>query len=110
VVVNRARSRSGSSIPKTKNVAFLATEATFPPCIPARLQRIVLEATEKRVPAVPLVEEGGLEHPVTETVAHIYMTRFSDGARDADVLVLGAHTTLGSAAAATGNAPACGDC
>jgi glutamate racemase len=39
---------------------------------------------------VPLVEEGWVEHPVTEQVAHIYIDQiFQDGARDADVLVLG---------------------
>jgi glutamate racemase len=39
---------------------------------------------------VPLVEEGWVEHPVTERVAHIYMDElFRDGASDTDVLVLG---------------------
>jgi glutamate racemase len=39
---------------------------------------------------VPLVEEGWVEHPVTEQVAKIYLSEaFSDDARDADVLVLG---------------------
>jgi glutamate racemase len=39
---------------------------------------------------VPLVEEGWVEHRVTEEVAHIYMDQvFQDGARDTDVLVLG---------------------
>jgi glutamate racemase len=36
------------------------------------------------------VEEGWVEHRVTEEVAHIYLDGlFQDGARDADVLVLG---------------------
>src|SRR5215469_2264320 len=52
---------------------------------------IAMEATEKACPLfVPLVEEGWVEHPVTEQVAHIYMDEiFRDGAHDADVLVLG---------------------
>ena len=39
---------------------------------------------------VPLVEEGWVEHPVTEEVARIYLGEaFSDGFREADTLVLG---------------------
>src|SRR6202021_1318856 len=39
---------------------------------------------------VPLVEEGWIEHPVTEQVARIYLSEaFSGEAADADVLVLG---------------------
>jgi glutamate racemase len=39
---------------------------------------------------VPLVEEGWVDHPVTEQVAHIYLDEvFRDGARGADVLLLG---------------------
>jgi glutamate racemase len=39
---------------------------------------------------VPLVEEGWVEHPVTEQVARIYLAEaFSEDAREADVLVLG---------------------
>jgi glutamate racemase len=39
---------------------------------------------------VPLVEEGWIEHAVTEQVARIYLSEaFSGGAHDADVLVLG---------------------
>jgi glutamate racemase len=37
-----------------------------------------------------LVEEGWVEHPVTQEVARIYLNEaFADGFRDADVLVLG---------------------
>jgi len=48
-------------------------------------------AREKACPLfVPLVEEGWVEHPVTEQVAHIYLREaFSDGFHDADTLVLG---------------------
>ncbi len=39
---------------------------------------------------VPLVEEGWIDHPVTEQVAHLYMDEvFRNGAKDTDVLVLG---------------------
>jgi glutamate racemase len=50
-----------------------------------------VEVKEKACPLlVPLVEEGWVEHPVTEEVAQIYLKEaFADGFRDADVLVLG---------------------
>ncbi len=50
-----------------------------------------LQAREKACPLlVPLVEEGWLDHPVTEQVARIYLDEaFADGFQDADVLVLG---------------------
>jgi glutamate racemase len=39
---------------------------------------------------VPLVEEGWVEHPVTEQVSRIYLGEaFADGFQSADVLVLG---------------------
>jgi glutamate racemase len=46
---------------------------------------------EKACPLlVPLVEEGWIEHPVTEEVARIYLGEaFSEGFEDADVLLLG---------------------
>jgi glutamate racemase len=50
-----------------------------------------IQAKEKACPLfVPLVEEGWIEHPVTEQVARIYLGEaFSDGFESADVLVLG---------------------
>ncbi|MGA8527095.1 MAG: glutamate racemase, partial [Candidatus Sulfotelmatobacter sp.] len=50
-----------------------------------------LETREKACPLlVPLVEEGWVEHPVTEQVARIYLNEgFADGFHDADALVLG---------------------
>jgi glutamate racemase len=50
-----------------------------------------VEAREKACPLlVPLVEEGWIEHPVTEQVARIYLSEaFADGFQSADVLVLG---------------------
>lgn len=50
-----------------------------------------VEAREKACPLfVPLVEEGWIEHPVTEQVARIYVSEaFADGFQSADVLLLG---------------------
>lgn len=81
-----------AAISKTKKAVVLATEATVSSHAYQRaLEQLGLEATEKACPLfVPLVEEGWVEHRVTEEIAHIYMDElFHDGARDADVLVLG---------------------
>jgi glutamate racemase len=81
-----------AAISKTKKVVVAATEATVASHAYQRaLERQGMQATEKACPLfVPLVEEGWVEHRVTEEVAHIYMDQvFHDGARDADVLVLG---------------------
>jgi glutamate racemase len=50
-----------------------------------------VHAREKACPLfVPLVEEGWVEHPVTEQVARIYLGEaFADGFQSADVLLLG---------------------
>jgi glutamate racemase len=73
-------------------VVVIGTDAT----IGSHAYRRALEARkiavrEKACPLfVPLVEEGWVEHPVTEQVAKIYLSEaFSDDAGDADVLVLG---------------------
>lgn len=76
----------------TRKVAVIATEATVSSHAYLRaLQKLGMEATEKACPLfVPLVEEGWVDHPVTEQVAHIYIDEIlRDGARDADVLLLG---------------------
>jgi glutamate racemase len=81
-----------AAISKTKRVVVVATEATVASHAYRRaLEQRGLQATEKACPLfVPLVEEGWVEHRVTEEVAHIYIDEvFQDGARDADVLVLG---------------------
>lgn len=81
-----------AQVSKTRRVAVVATEATVKSHAYQRaLQRLGLEATEQACPLfVPLVEEGWVEHPVTEQIAHIYMDQvFRDGAHDADVLLLG---------------------
>jgi glutamate racemase len=81
-----------AEISKTKKAVVIATDATVSSHAYQRaLHRLGLEATEKACPLfVPLVEEGWVDHPVTERVAHIYIDEvYRDGARDADVLLLG---------------------
>jgi glutamate racemase len=77
---------------RKRTVVVIGTDAT----ISSHAYRRALEARkvavrEKACPLfVPLVEEGWVEHPVTEQVARIYLSEaFSDDAGDADVLVLG---------------------
>jgi glutamate racemase len=78
---------------KTRNVAVIATEATVAShAYQNALEQLGLKATEKACPLfVPLVEEGWVEHPVTERVAHIYVDEvFRNGdAGEVDVLLLG---------------------
>lgn len=81
-----------AAISKSRKAAVIATDATVSShAYQKALHRLGLEATEKACPLfVPLVEEGWVEHPVTEQVAHIYMDEvFRNGTHDADVLVLG---------------------
>jgi glutamate racemase len=81
-----------AAISKTKKVVVAATEATVASHAYQRaLEQRGMQATEKACPLfVPLVEEGWVDHRVTEEVAHIYMDEvFRDGAREADILVLG---------------------
>jgi glutamate racemase len=77
---------------RKRTVVVIGTDAT----ISSHAYRRALEARkvavrEKACPLfVPLVEEGWVEHPVTEQVARIYLSEaFSDDEGDADVLVLG---------------------
>jgi len=83
---------SAASATKNRKVVVIGTEAT----VSSHAYRKALEARglgarEKACPLlVPLVEEGWVEHGVTEQVARIYLAEaFSDGFHDADVLVLG---------------------
>ena len=83
--------QKAQEISKTKKVAVIATEATVGShAYQKALQRRGIEGIEKACPLfVPLIEEGWVEHPVTEQVAHIYIDDiFKNGARGADVLVL----------------------
>lgn len=77
---------------RARKVVVIGTEAT----VSSHAYRKALEARgihahEKACPLlVPLVEEGWIDHPVTERVAEIYLREaFADGFADADVLVLG---------------------
>src|SRR5438270_9452189 len=65
-----------AAISKTRKVVVAATEATVASHAYQRaLVQHGMQATEKACPLfVPLVEEGWIEHRVTEEVAHIYMT------------------------------------
>ena len=83
---------AASSASRARNVVVIGTVAT----VASHAYRHALESRnvaccEKACPLfVPLVEEGWVEHPVTEQVASIYLSEaFSGDARDADVLLLG---------------------
>ena len=81
-----------SAASKKRRVVVIGTEATVSShAYRKALERRGIEAREKACPLlVPLVEEGWVEHPVTEQVAEIYLQdAFSDGFHAADVLVLG---------------------
>src|SRR5215469_16720922 len=80
-----------SSASRNRRVVVVGTEATVAShAYKKALEIRGVEAKEKACPLlVPLVEEGWVEHPVTQEVAKIYLTEaFADGFRDADVLVL----------------------
>ena len=77
---------------RNKKVVVVGTEATVNSHAYLKaLQARAVEAREKACPLlVPLIEEGWIEHPVTEQVAQIYMDEaFTDGFDKADTLVLG---------------------
>lgn len=81
-----------SAASKKRRVVVIGTEATVSShAYRKALERRGIEAREKACPLlVPLVEEGWVEHPVTEQVAQIYLQdAFRDGFDGADVLVLG---------------------
>src|SRR3984885_1809476 len=83
---------AAASVSKNKKVVVIGTEATVSShAYRKALEERGLEAREKACPLlVPLVEEGWVEHPVTEQVARIYLSEaFADGFHDADALVLG---------------------
>jgi glutamate racemase len=83
---------AAASVSSNRKVVVIGTEATVRShAYRKALERRGLEAREKACPLlVPLVEEGWVDHPVTEEVARIYLGEaFADGFRDADTLVLG---------------------
>jgi len=75
-----------------QKIVVIGTEATVSShAYREALEARGLSAREKACPLlVPLVEEGWIEHAVTEQVARIYLEEaFADGFREADTLVLG---------------------
>ncbi|SRR6266498_342208 len=81
-----------ASASHNKKVVVVGTEATVNSHAYLRaLEARGVQAREKACPLlVPLIEEGWIDHPVTEQVAHIYLDEaFRDGFQAADVLVLG---------------------
>jgi glutamate racemase len=83
---------AAASVSKDKKAVVIGTEATVSShAYRKALEARGLEAREKACPLlVPLVEEGWVEHPVTEEVVGIYLSEaFADGFHDADALVLG---------------------
>jgi glutamate racemase len=77
---------------RARKVIVVGTEATVSShAYRKALEARGLEAREKACPLlVPLVEEGWVEHAVTEQVARIYLQEaFRDGFAEADTLVLG---------------------
>jgi glutamate racemase len=84
--------QAASAATRNRKVIVIGTEATVSSHAYRRaLEAIGLQAREKACPLlVPLVEEGWVEHPVTEQVARIYLGEaFDDGFNDADTIVLG---------------------
>lgn len=83
---------AAASASQNKKVVVIGTEATVSShAYQKALEARGLDAREKACPLlVPLVEEGWIEHPVTEKVVQIYLNEaFAEGFRDADTLVLG---------------------
>jgi glutamate racemase len=82
----------GAAVSQNKRVVVIGTEATVSSHAYLKaLQARGVMAREKACPLlVPLVEEGWVEHPVTEEIARIYLGEaFANGFEEADVLVLG---------------------
>jgi len=77
---------------RERKIVVIGTDATVSShAYEKALSAMNVEAREKACPLlVPLVEEGWIDHPVTEQVARIYLNEaFSDGFASADVLLLG---------------------
>ncbi len=83
---------AAAAVSQNKKVVVIGTEATVSShAYRKALEARGLDAREKACPLlVPLVEEGWVEHNVTEEVARIYLNEaFTDGFHDADAMVLG---------------------
>jgi glutamate racemase len=75
-----------------RRIVVIGTEATISShAYQKALLARGMQALEKACPLfVPLVEEGWVDHPVTEQVARIYLAQaFASGFQSADVLLLG---------------------
>lgn len=88
--------RAASQITHSKNVSVIGTAATVAShAYQKELHKLGVQAIEKACPLfVPLVEEGWIDHPVTEQVARIYLDELASehhntNGNHADVLVLG---------------------
>jgi glutamate racemase len=84
--------RRAQAASKSGKAVVIGTDATVSShAYHKALASLKVDAREKACPLlVPLVEEGWVDHPVTEQVARIYLGEaFSDGFRTADVLLLG---------------------
>jgi len=83
---------AASAATRNRKVIVIGTDATVSShAYRKALEARGLQAREKACPLlVPLVEEGWVEHPVTEQIARIYLGEaFADGFHDADTIVLG---------------------
>jgi glutamate racemase len=92
VIPSKAQSaKSRQSNFRTNHVLVLATAATVQShAYTQALNTLGLEAHEKACPLlVPLVEEGWINHPVTEEVLKIYLTEALNEAPKAQTLLLG---------------------
>jgi glutamate racemase len=77
---------------RSRRVVVIGTEATISSHAYLRALRACgVAVREKACPLlVPLVEEGWVDHPITEQVARVYLSEaFADGFGSADVLLLG---------------------
>ena len=98
---------------ENKKVVVIGTEATVSSHAYLKaLEARGMQAREKACPLlVPLVEEGWIDHPVTEEVARIYLKEaFADEFKSADVLLLGCtHYPLIQPVLSQGRTQACQD-
>lgn len=84
--------QSAAAASENETVIVIGTEATINShAYRKALEAHGMDAREKACPLlVPLVEEGWVDHPVTEQVARIYLNEaFSEGFQTADTLLLG---------------------
>jgi glutamate racemase len=84
--------QAAAAATKNRKIVVIGTEATVSSNAYRRaLESRGLRAREKACPLlVPLVEEGWVEHAVTDQVVRIYLSEaFTEGFHDADTLVLG---------------------